>query len=81
MNPCGRQFASMLNVLRKKIAPRTSILRSGISFHKKTSPFFQKHEPYYSKVSSEQLCIPSRDTRDIIAAAGRALDKNLERRT
>lgn len=40
----------------------------------KTSPF-SKHEPYYSKVSSEQLCIPSRDTRDIIAAAGRALDK------
>lgn len=40
----------------------------------KTSTF-SKHEPYYSKVSSEQLCIPSRDTRDIIAAAGRALDK------
>ncbi|CCI75922.1 unnamed protein product [Klebsiella pneumoniae subsp. rhinoscleromatis SB3432] len=48
-------------------------MRSGISFHK-TSPF-SKHEPYYSKVSSEQLCIPSRDTRDIIAAAGWALDK------
>ncbi len=29
----------------------------------KTSTF-SKHEPYYSKVSSEQLCIPSRDTRD-----------------
>ncbi len=41
----------------------------------KTSTF-SKHEPYYSKVSSEQLCIPSRDTRDIIAAAGRALDKS-----
>jgi hypothetical protein len=45
-----------------------------VSVFIKTSPF-SKHEPYYSKVSSEQLCIPSRDTRDIIAAAGRALDK------
>lgn len=40
----------------------------------KTSPF-SKHEPYYSKVSSEQLCIPSRDTWDIIVAVGRVLDK------
>jgi DNA polymerase V len=72
MNPCGGQFASMLNMLRKNCAG-TSVLRSGISFHKTST--FSKHEPYYSKVSSEQLCIPSRDTRDIIAAAGRALDK------
>ena len=40
----------------------------------KTSPF-SKHEPYYSKVSSEQLCIPSRETWDIIVAVGRVLDK------
>ncbi|MBZ7757018.1 translesion error-prone DNA polymerase V subunit UmuC [Raoultella ornithinolytica] len=40
----------------------------------KTSPF-SKNEPYYSKIASERLSIPSRDTRDLIAAAGRALDK------
>lgn len=47
---------------------------SHISTFIKTSPF-SRDEPYYSKIASEHLCIPTRDTRDIIAAAGRALDK------
>ncbi|QBG08718.1 translesion error-prone DNA polymerase V subunit UmuC [Klebsiella huaxiensis] len=45
-----------------------------ISTFIKSSPF-ALYEPYYSKVASEKLTIPTRDTRDIIAAAGRALDK------
>ncbi|MBZ6971709.1 translesion error-prone DNA polymerase V subunit UmuC [Klebsiella grimontii] len=45
-----------------------------ISTFIKSSPF-ALHEPYYGKVASEKLTIPTRDTRDIIAAAGRALDK------
>lgn len=40
----------------------------------KSSPFAAT-EPYYSQVASESLVIPTRDTRDIIAAAGRALDR------
>lgn len=40
----------------------------------KSSPFASS-EPYYGNVASEKLTIPTRDTRDIIAAAGRALDR------
>ncbi|HFE4538016.1 TPA: Y-family DNA polymerase [Escherichia coli] len=40
----------------------------------KTSPF-AVHEPYYGNVASEQLLIPTQDTRDIIAAAVKALDR------
>lgn len=45
-----------------------------ISAFIKSSPF-SVTEPYYSKIASEKLMIPTRDTRDIIAAAGRALDR------
>ncbi|TWX98260.1 DUF4113 domain-containing protein, partial [Klebsiella pneumoniae] len=38
----------------------------------KTSPFAVK-EPYYGNMASESLPFPSRDSRDIIAAAVRAL--------
>ena len=65
-------IANILNMLRKNCAG-TSVLRSGIGFLRHLAGY--KTEPYYSKVSQQtQLCIP-RDTRDIIAAAGRALDK------
>jgi DNA polymerase V len=40
----------------------------------KTSPFAVS-EPYYGNVASERLLTPTQDTRDIIAAAVRALDR------
>lgn len=40
----------------------------------KTSPFAVT-EPYYGNMASEKLLIPTQDTRDIIAAAVRALDR------
>lgn len=39
----------------------------------KTSPFVEG-EVYYANVASEKLMLPTRDTRDIIAAAMKALD-------
>lgn len=44
-----------------------------IAIFMKTSPF--NTTPYYSKVASEQMPHPTQDTRDIIAAAIRALDR------
>jgi DNA polymerase V len=40
----------------------------------KTSPF-AANEPYYSNMASESLTVPTKDTRDIIAAAVRALNR------
>ena len=40
----------------------------------KTSPF-AVNEPYYGNVASEQLLVPTQDTRDVIAAAIRSLDR------
>lgn len=40
----------------------------------KTSPFVEG-EVYYGNVASEKLLLPTRDTRDIIAAAMKALDR------
>lgn len=40
----------------------------------KTSPF-AVNEPYYGNLASEKLLIPTHDTRDIINAAVRALDR------
>ncbi|EBF4233320.1 translesion error-prone DNA polymerase V subunit UmuC [Salmonella enterica] len=40
----------------------------------KTSPF-AVNEPYYGNLASEKLQTPTQDTRDIIAAAVRALDR------
>ena len=40
----------------------------------KTSPF-AVNEPYYGNLASEKRLIPTQDTRDIIAAAVRALDR------
>ncbi len=40
----------------------------------KTSPF-AVNEPYYGNLASEKLLISTQDTRDIIAAAVRALDR------
>lgn len=45
-----------------------------ISVFVKSSPF-AVNEPYYSNVSSETLLTPTQDTRDIIAAAQRALER------
>ncbi len=42
----------------------------------KTSPF-AVNEPYYGNMASEKLLIPTQDTQDIIAAAVRALDRDL----
>lgn len=40
----------------------------------KTSPF-AANEPYYGNMASEGLPVPTKDTRDIIAAAVRSLDR------
>lgn len=40
----------------------------------KTSPF-AVNEPYYGNVASEKLMTPTQDTRDIIAAAVKALER------
>jgi DNA polymerase V len=45
-----------------------------ISVFVKSSPF-AVNEPYYSNVASEKLLTPTQDTRDIIAAAQRALER------
>lgn len=45
-----------------------------IAIFLKTSPF-AVNEPYYGNVASEKLLIPTQDTRDIIAAAVRILDR------
>lgn len=45
-----------------------------ISAFVKTSPF-AVNEPYYGNVATEKLSTPTRDTRDIIAAAVKALDR------
>lgn len=45
-----------------------------ISAFVKTSPF-AVNEPYYGNVATEKLNTPTRDTRDIIAAAVKALDR------
>ena len=45
-----------------------------ISVFIKTSPF-SVNEPYYGNVASEKLNTPTRDTRDIIAAAIKALER------
>ncbi|ENF1950578.1 Y-family DNA polymerase [Salmonella enterica subsp. enterica] len=45
-----------------------------ISVFVKTSPFAVK-ETYYGNVASEKLLLPTRDTRDIITAAVKALDR------
>ncbi|MCW9490371.1 Y-family DNA polymerase [Klebsiella michiganensis] len=45
-----------------------------ISAFIKTSPF-AVNEPYYGNVATEKLNTPTRDTRDIIAAAVKALDR------
>lgn len=68
MKPCGRQSVSTLNV------PPKSCAESGSSVFVKTSPF-AVNEPYYGNLASEKLLIPTQDTRDIIAAAVRALDR------
>ncbi|MDH8324257.1 DNA polymerase V subunit UmuC, partial [Klebsiella pneumoniae] len=44
-----------------------------ISTFIKTYPF-AVNEPYYGNVATEKLHTPTRDTRDIIAAAVRSLD-------
>lgn len=49
-----------------------------ISTFIKTSPF-AVNEPYYGNVATEKLHTPTRDTRDIIAAAVRSLDRDLAR--
>ena len=45
-----------------------------ISAFIKTSPF-AINEPYYGNMATEKLLTPTRDTRDIIAAAVKALDR------
>jgi DNA polymerase V len=45
-----------------------------ISAFIKTSPF-AINEPYYGNLATEKLMTPTRDTRDIITAAVRALDR------
>ena len=45
-----------------------------ISAFIKTSPF-AINEPYYGNLATEKLTTPTRDTRDIITAAVRALDR------
>ncbi|MDA6574834.1 DNA polymerase V subunit UmuC, partial [Escherichia coli] len=45
-----------------------------ISVFVKTSPF-AVNEPYYGNLASEKLQTPTQDTRDIINAAVRALER------
>lgn len=45
-----------------------------VSVFIKTSPF-SPHEPYYANASGEKLVLATQDTRDIIAAAVRGLDR------
>lgn len=45
-----------------------------VSIFVKTSPFAM-NEPYYGNVASEKLMTPTQDTRDIISAAVKALDR------
>ena len=45
-----------------------------VSIFVKTSPYAMK-EPYYGNVASEKLMTPTQDTRDIISAAVKAMNR------
>ncbi|WP_420878420.1 hypothetical protein [Rahnella perminowiae] len=73
MRRCVRPSASMPNGQREKLRGEHQYCRH-ISVFVKTSPF-AFNEIYYSNVATEKLTTPTRDTRDIIAAAMKALDR------
>ncbi|HAG4612728.1 TPA: DUF4113 domain-containing protein [Salmonella enterica] len=54
--------------------PKQQIVCRHIAVFVKTSPF-AVNEPYYGNLASEKLLIPTQDTRDIIAAAVRTMDR------
>jgi DNA polymerase V len=69
---CARPSASMPSAQQKSCAVSDST--AGISASSSNLPF-AVNEPYYGNVATEKLNTPTRDTRDIIAAAVRSLDR------
>jgi DNA polymerase V len=72
MKKCARPSASTPSAQQKRRGERQYCRH--ISIFIKTSPF-AVNEPYYGNVATEKLNTPTRDTRDIIAAAVRSLDR------
>lgn len=72
MKLCGRLSVSTERAAEKLRGERQ--FSRHIAVFVKTSPF-AANEPYYGNVVSEKLLTPTHDTRDIIAAAVKALDR------
>ncbi|EAX8478943.1 Y-family DNA polymerase [Salmonella enterica] len=80
---CSRSFGEGITTyeaMRQAVCQHTEKLRGERQFCRhiavfvKTPPF-AVNEPYYGNLASEKLLIPTQDTRDIIAAVVRALDR------
>ncbi|EFR4015424.1 Y-family DNA polymerase [Salmonella enterica] len=80
---CSRSFGEGImtyEAMRQAVCQHAEKLRGERQFCRhiavfvKTPPF-AVNEPYYGNLASEKLLIPTQDTRDIIAAVVRALDR------
>ncbi|EDQ6089784.1 TPA: Y-family DNA polymerase [Salmonella enterica] len=80
---CSRSFGEGITTyeaMRQAVCQHAEKLRGERQFCRhiavfvKTPPF-AVNEPYYGNLASEKLLIPTQDTRDIIAAVVRALDR------
>ncbi|ENE8081289.1 Y-family DNA polymerase [Salmonella enterica] len=80
---CSRSFGEGITTyeaMRQAVCQHTEKLRGERQFCRhiavfvKTPPF-AVNEPYYGNLASEKLLIPTQDTRDIIAAVVRDLDR------
>ncbi|EAA3660410.1 Y-family DNA polymerase [Salmonella enterica] len=80
---CSRSFGEGITTyeaMRQAVCQHAEKLRGerqfcrNIAVFVKTPPF-AVNEPYYGNLASEKLLIPTQDTRDIIAAVVRALDR------
>ncbi|EBK2974808.1 Y-family DNA polymerase [Salmonella enterica] len=80
---CSRSFEEGITTyeaMRQAVCQHAEKLRGERQFCRhiavfvKTPPF-AVNEPYYGNLASEKLLIPTQDTRDIIAAVVRALDR------
>ena len=73
MKPCARQFVYAERAA-EKLRGEHQFCRHIAVFVKTSS--FAVNEPYYGNVASENLMTPTQDTRNIIAAAMKALDRS-----
>nr|WP_232533593.1 DUF4113 domain-containing protein [Salmonella enterica] len=73
MRKCARLFTATLRARQKNSAASTSTAVS--SQHSSKHPPFALNEPYYGNSAAVTLLTPTQDSRDIINAAVKCLDK------